>query len=115
MMKILIDHGADINKGYLVPPLHICVEYNMYNAIDLLINNHADVNLKSDSGLTPLMYGIAGVGKADLNTIKKLVAYGAKMNIKTKDNSTILHLAASNKKRDILKYLLEPISKIPIV
>jgi hypothetical protein len=56
MIKILLKHGADINRSDArgFTPLHRAVGDNQEKAAILLVENKANINAKTNNGMTPL-------------------------------------------------------------
>lgn len=56
IVKLLINHGADINakneRGET--PLHLATRYCFNKIVKLLLENGADPNIKDNEGKTPL-------------------------------------------------------------
>ncbi len=69
-----------------------------------LLNTGADVNFKSDTGVTPL---IAASAAGRLNVVKALVDKGANLNIQGPDNYTALAEATDHNFPDIVSFLIE--------
>lgn len=76
-MRLLIDHGADVNKHerYMGTPLFIAIPNK--EAVILLINNGADVNITHHSGQTLLR--LASWLRVDKDIIQLLKDNGAHM------------------------------------
>ena len=63
VLELLLAHGADINAldDHGWAPIHCAINTGYYNAVQFLIENGADVNLKDRiyaSGLTPLQWAL---------------------------------------------------------
>ncbi len=87
--KFLIKSGAkfEINKLniYGLSPLHDAIFDNNTQLVELLIDNKADINIKSKSGRTPLDIAKQYNCIAEISSL--LIKNGAKENIKFFDNN----------------------------
>jgi ankyrin repeat protein len=112
MTMLLIKAGADVNirSQYDLTPLAYSGKRNQSSEIAaLLIENMADINAKSKSGETPLMWVIE---EKNTQVAKFLIMNGADVNIVSDDNdysiqSTPLELAARGEMYDVARLLLE--------
>lgn len=88
MMRILISHGADINKGFrgqgMLTLLNIALGRNAYNVVEILLKSGANPNLASGPLIwTP--YGTAlrnasHMSRPNPKLLDLLIAYGADPN-----------------------------------
>ena len=63
VIKHLLHEGADVNRQdyrYKDTPLHLAARYNYTEAVRLLLDNKADINLKNNKNKTPLDYARKG-------------------------------------------------------
>lgn len=89
-----IKKGVNLNekiKGEMAYPLHYA-SHSYANIVELLIENGADVNVKSDEGKTPL-HGAAFVGYEE--GVRILLKYGADVNARDENGLTPLGEALS--------------------
>ena len=90
-----------------MPPLSAAVEGGYADIVQLLLENHADVNAKSNYCLTPLHYAAQ---KGHKEIAKLLLACGADANAKNthanENGDTPLHLAAGEGHSDVIELLL---------
>ncbi|ARF02767.1 SWPV1-193 [Shearwaterpox virus] len=100
--KILIDRGCNINAldNHNFTPLHIAVSHKMWNIINLLIYNDANVSLMAVTGDTAFEHGIKSISR--LSDIKKLLYYYNMYKCKV----TLKPCNVKNYKNKILKYLI---------
>ncbi|MFD1630070.1 ankyrin repeat domain-containing protein [Pseudopedobacter beijingensis] len=78
LLKWLIDNGANINhqdrNGFSA--LHFAVKEQRFDAIEILIKNKADLELKDSNGNTPLMDAIFN-SKGDYKIVALFIDSGA--------------------------------------
>jgi len=134
VIELLLAKGADVNatrRGYPAgdTPLHSAVRAGHKDIVELLIANGADVNAKNNEGHTPLdeignqsnkeitELLLAGGAKistihmavklGDLKQVKAFLEQGTDVNTKDENNQTVLHEAASGKRRDMAELLID--------
>ena len=92
--KAFIKKGEDVNAQdkYGNTPLHRACLTNNLAMTQLLIENGANANIQNKSGETPLYTLMARNDGRDV--FRYLVSKGARLNITTKNESTLLHGAA---------------------
>ena len=94
-MKQYIAEGADVNApddDLNVTPLAWSVTHGHTEAVRLLIENGADVNMRDDNGST-VLHGAAVFGRTDV--VKLLIENGADLQVRNNDGATpadALHL-----------------------
>jgi ankyrin repeat protein len=103
IVKILIDHGADVNlKGEAwCGPLHAAALGGHVEVVKLLLHHGADVNIFSHN--KPLHYAAMN---GHIEVAQILIAHGADINAKGTDEYTPLGTAVSNLQVDMVEYLL---------
>jgi uncharacterized protein len=107
MVKLLVEHGADVNrrghKGEI--PLVTASYLGAASTVALLLGAGAKVNdADDDIGQTALMAAAKG---GHLDVMERLVAHGGKVNAKDKRGSTALHWSATEADHpDAARYLL---------
>lgn len=119
----LLSHGADVNarnpidrgwKGWT--PLIYAVSASQFPATDLLLNNRADPNLKTENqagswykGYTPLLIACSISGMAD--TVASLLDAKANPNLMTDSGQTpaqaTLNLPVASERKRVLSLLLD--------
>jgi ankyrin repeat protein len=80
-----------------ITPLYRAILDTHLEAVQVLLEHHADVNLKSITGKTPLYRLISSVSSQEgkvVDIVRRLVEYGADPNIRDYDDSTALHQAS---------------------
>jgi Ankyrin repeats (3 copies)/Inhibitor of vertebrate lysozyme (Ivy) len=101
VLSLLLSHGATVDLRYSngETALHTAACMSS-DKIDFLIANHADINLQSNSGYTPLHEAVACL---NLPSVKALIDHGADVNMKTSTGKTPLDLCL--RRPDICGYL----------
>ncbi len=93
IMISLINHGADINKTEKLngfTPLFQTVDAKLFPLTKILLENGADVNIKSFSGDTPLLISIQ---TANITMVQLLIDNGADISIENNDGLNALNLS----------------------
>ena len=112
--SLLLDRGADVNAGDNGwTPLHSAASYPIeginqdrsVGAIKLLVENGADVNARSDYGITPLHQAVRF--PPDGKVIEILLERGADVDASDVKGNTPLHIAVSQQHpdRDVIDLL----------
>ncbi len=104
--RLLIKIGASVNvrDGARRTPLHVAVEKECIDMVDLLIEAKADVNAKDVFGQTPLHYAAY---KGNVEIVRRLIAAGADVNAEEEiDGNTPLHVALMKSKEDVALELI---------
>ena len=97
----------DVNgrlPGLTFKPIHVAVNTGNLDIVKLLLDNGASINMKDNSGYTPLHHAANRKKKHDsmeinaklIDIANLLIDRGANMNINSDDNNTPLDLAARN-------------------
>lgn len=104
--KLLIQHGADLNKQDDIAELsalHFAVQSNSYELTKLLLENQAEVEIEDVNGNTPLSDAVfysRGEGKI----IKLLLAHGGDRNKENKHGVSPLSLAENIANYSLVKF-----------
>jgi hypothetical protein len=112
--KYLIESEADIKaknkKGYDALLCAVdAVDYGQFEIVKSLINKGANLESKDLSGRTPLVIAALNVtvyGLPNADVIKLLIESGADVNAKSAADETVLDLALSYKRGDIVDDLI---------
>lgn len=108
VIKYLIKHGADINKGNSkgVTPLMFAIMYypKEMDIIEFMLNHQAKVKVKDKSGNTPLT-GAVGAGR--INAVETLLKHGADVNSPNGKGFTPLMLAVASNNPHMFQLLLD--------
>ncbi|XP_041969266.1 uncharacterized protein LOC121726098 [Aricia agestis] len=109
IIKILLQFGADPNKGDFLYPLYIAAYFNNVEIISVLLKSGAQVNTRCEGGSTPLH--IAAI-RGNTNVVEILLDNGADAEIKDDKNRTALELAIANKHFLVVKTLFQSLKDI---
>lgn len=90
-------------KKYKRYPINIAARYGHNDIVKVLIENHADLELREETDYTPLMIA-AGNGYIDI--VKELITNGSDINVKTYDDISALLLAVYKSQIEIVKFLI---------
>lgn len=120
LVKLLLDSGAEINLGHTIPSsrgpsggqtaLMVAAVKQNLPLVKLLVKAGAEVNAVSESGYTPLMWGLANT--PDGQVAQFLLQSGAEADPDVESgldwapSTTPLNLAASNGLLDVVRALL---------
>ena len=107
-MKTLIRYGADINARDIDGStlLHFASRYSNQEIVEFLLKlNQISVNATNNDQATPLMLACSDGGRLD--NMKTLIQYGADINARDIDGSTLLHFASGHSKQEIVEFLLK--------
>jgi len=105
MVKLLLDHGADVN---LVSPdgaTALIRAAGDFAKVELLLAQGAKIDAKSNMARTPLL--IAAAFPGNVKTVKLLLARGAKINDQDKFGDTCLTSASKRGDAEMVLALLE--------
>jgi len=104
--RILIDRGADVTKpgAYKLTPLHFATYQLNLPLMKEFIAGKADVNAKNSQGLTPLLLIVSNYSwftykEKMLPAVELLLKNGAKTDLKTNQNVSLLDLARQQSKK----------------
>ena len=107
-VKFLLDKGADVNarfasKGFEATPLMMAAAEKDTEIVRLLLAKKPDIQaIDAGTGLTALMMAVLN---NNLENTKELLAQGADVNKKAKNNVTALSLAKQEKNKDMITIL----------
>ena len=101
------DHGAHVNavNNDGATPLLLACSTAQGESVELLLILGADPNIADTDGDTSILSAIEGY--CSVNTIQKLINYGAKVNATNNKGMTPLLKACSYRQMDVVKVLLE--------
>ena len=104
IVRLLLDHTANVNSRYLDNETLLCVAVRSgnFDIAQLLLNHGADVNAlgRADSPLQE------ATRSQKLDAVEFLLKAGADANVRSIDNRTVLHEAAHGGKFGIVRLLL---------
>ena len=96
------DFDIPTDRGRTI--LYIAVEEGYKDLVELLLDNHADPNIKENGGWTPIhLAALSG----DQDIVEMLLEHGVDLNIKDNGGKTPLHLAVVRNNQVIVDMLLE--------
>ena len=106
IVKLLLDHGAEINtatnNGWQA--IHHAANKGHTDIVKLLLDHNAKVNATTNNGWQAIHLA-AEQGHTDI--VKLLLDHGAEINAATNDGWQAIHLAAEQEHTDIVKLLLD--------
>lgn len=109
MIKILLERGADVNKGTGMEytPLHLAAAWGNIEVVKaLLAVRRVDPNIKRlDGDGNFALWSASNAGHVDV--VKALLAAGAKVNLANNKQVTSLAAAAAARHTEVVKALLE--------
>ena len=111
MMCWLLEHGAHANHRNSVrrTPLHDAAYCTELDAVQVLLEHHADVNSQDGTGTTPLyevLTRASGPEGKVVDIVRRLLEYGADLNISGHGHSPALHQASSRGWLELSRLLL---------
>jgi ankyrin repeat protein len=93
-------------------PLHIASVFSNFEAVKILIENGADVNVLNNNGSNPLHYAAS---RGRLEIVKLLVKSGVVLNVNDIRRQNELHFAfMGNTNKEMITFLLEAGSRISL-
>ena len=105
MVKLLIEHGSDINKANTngTTPLYIAAQDGHQSVVEFLVKSGADTNKATTDGVTPLIRSLV---RQYPEIALLLVNYGAYLNISTPIGRSALGLAIERGYMELVKKML---------
>jgi len=104
VVRVLIDHGVDVNRiaaGY--PPLARACGNGEWDIAEILLEHAADPNLVGGSGNPPLA---SATSQGNVELMRRLLDCGARIEGRNHHRSTALHVAARNCVPEAVELLL---------
>lgn len=114
LVKLLLDNGADINKGSVegnYTPLIVAIELGWLDCFELLLEYKADPEIGTDDGFLPL-HAAAQMGQMAM--CEKLLACGVNIDKTSHGGCTALGLALSYDKLKIARFLFQKGAKFDV-
>jgi ankyrin repeat protein len=105
MVKLLLDHGADVNLASREGATALMRAAGDFAKVELLLAQGAKVDARSNMGRTPLL--IAAAFPGNVKTVRLLLARGAKINDQDQLGDTCLTSASKRGDAEMAKALLE--------
>ena len=106
IVAYLLNKGADPNiaNNSNVTPLNAAASNGHEEVVKLLVEKGADPNIIDSYGDSS---HLAAAQRGHWEIVKLLIAKGANIHQQTKQKENLLHIAAKNDKKEVIKYLLE--------
>jgi len=104
-MKLLIDHGADVNARNTAGSTALMWSVTDPNKVRLLLDHGADVNVVARSGRTALI--IASFANPSAEVVRMLLAKGAKVDVMDQRKVTPLNAATFGNDTATIRLLLD--------
>ena len=107
IVKILIEHGADVNKTKASnnsTPILTAAQSGYLKIVELLIEYGADINKINSHGFTPL---ILAIDEENFEVVKVLLKSGADINIVGDRGRTALFFAINQENQELIKFLID--------
>ena len=106
VLQSIVDKGADVNatNNKNITPLMLASTKGNVDAVNLLLSAGADQTIEDDTGYTWIHYAVFGDCRKEV--LQSIVDLGAKVNAKTKQNTTALMLASRKGNIDAINVLL---------
>ena len=105
--ELLVDHGADINRynNFNETPLFLAADYcENLELVEFLVKKGAHLNQITSYGQSPIM---AAAVNGHLEIVKYLASKHADLDIKDKNDQTIIHLAAKHNRSSVIEEILD--------
>ena len=108
MIKFLLDKGADVNarfisKGFEATPLMMAAAQKDTEIVRLILAKKPDIHaVDANTGITALMLAVLN---NNVENAKELLAQGADVNKKAKNNATALSLAKQEDNKEMISVL----------
>jgi ankyrin repeat protein len=107
LMRRYLDRGKDINilNENGDTPLHmVCSGKGKFLGLELLVERHADINLRDTNEYSPIVTAISN--KAPAKIIQYMLKHGAKPELPPRHGGTCLHFAAVSGDVEVMRMLL---------
>jgi ankyrin repeat protein len=107
IVKILIEHGADVNKSEKSSDstsILTAAQHGYLKIVELLIEHGADVNKVNSYGATPL---ILASDRGHIEMVKVLLKAGAQVNLAGSRNRTSLFFAIEQANQELIELLID--------
>ena len=98
LVSELLNHGIDISAedSNARQAIHIATNFGFKDLIEILLKNNANVNARTILDWTPVLFACNIENEENaMNIIDLLIEKGADITMKTKNDFTCLHIAAS--------------------
>ena len=106
MVEAIIKAGLKKNRNF-VKEQCVFKHFNDYDIIKLLIENGADINIRNETNMTPLMHICYNRFIKEENIITLLIEAGADINVRDDNNISALMYACYSNHPNIVKSLID--------
>ncbi|KAF7817823.1 Ankyrin-1 isoform A [Senna tora] len=104
LLKYLLSRGTDVDlESDAGTPLIWAAGHDQKDAVSVLLEHHANPNVETDDGVTPLLSSVAA---GSLACLELLIQAGGKVNVSA-GGATPLHIAADNGSPELINCLLK--------
>ncbi|XP_059139389.1 serine/threonine-protein phosphatase 6 regulatory ankyrin repeat subunit A-like [Physella acuta] len=100
MVKLLVDHDADVNYGEECTPLYKACVDECLEIVNLLVDAKANVNIQDSYGDTPLYISVMN---GNIDIVNRLLKAGANVNLESNYRVSPQYCSISFKNRNIEK------------
>lgn len=108
IVQYMLEQGGNVNQVFRngETPLHVACRSGHVNVVDVLLSAGANVNQPNDRGETPLHAVCSQRTSHDVEIVKKLLAAGADMHLRTVDGLSPVYYASIKNYTDMVFALL---------
>ena len=110
VLKFLLKHGGDLNAHdkRMMYPIHTAAFYGHNPLVEHMLNNHINISMPGNKGITPLHYATIN---RKIATIEYLIRMGANVNARNHAGKKPYDYAKEGKHKDVLTLLEDAMIK----